>query len=188
MNIRRIADAAMVVALLAGIYRLSEMSEYTDGLETALSASAVTQVRADFRDRAMGRSLDLDRLEIPNSAGAVLYWHIDFERCTRCFNSIATWNHLASSGRVLSVFSYSGTPDASALRAIHSMSGTEIREIPQTRFQEAVGASLASSKILLDASGSVLLADTRYGGQECGWSFDEAAMRFLATASVPATQ
>jgi len=181
MSLKRLADGAVLVALAVGILWTVESSRRADAVDTALVNAARTQVRSNFRDRLMATPVDLGFLDLPDSGAFTLYWHVDFDRCEGCFNAVATWNHLAADHRVRTVLSYSGTPDAEALRAIHSMGDTEVREVALADFQRVVGSSLASSKMLLDASGAAILVDTRYSGQECGWSFDDAVMRILTT-------
>ncbi|MDT8368160.1 MAG: hypothetical protein RQ745_03060 [Longimicrobiales bacterium] len=179
MKLKRIADIAVVVALGTGLLSAIGLTRYSRRLETALDAAATTHVRAAFRDRMMAAWVDLSYLDLDSVDRPTLYWHVDFDRCDGCFNSIATWNALAADARIRTVLSYSGTPDASGLRAIRTMTDTDVLPVPERDVQGTFGGSLASSKLLLDPAGVVLLADTRYGSQVCGWSFDDAVMQVL---------
>ena len=49
---------------------------------------------------------------------------------------------------------------------------TEIVSMSKEELVAAVGPLLSNTKLLVDGSGIVLLADARSGGSECGWSFD----------------
>ena len=175
--------AALVVAIAAIAatqLRLGE-SRRTIGRMSAPYARAVTQ------DRLMGRQLDLAALGVRREADTdrrpVLLWILDLERCVGCFDTVSEWKILEALDSHEPVVILTGpvTPDVRA----------RLRVMPRTRpvllrrdsVFAVTGPVLANTKLLLAGDGTVLMADTRSGGQECGWSFEAMVGAVLGLGS-----
>lgn len=132
--------------------------------------------RTLVRDRLVGKRVSLPMIERSDGVGAdgeaELVWVVDSDRCDRCFgDGVAGWNALAADSslrRHLLVFGARGLP-GEVRRALR---GTTVTTATREEVDAALGPLLPTTKFLVGAEGTVLLADSRTANSECGWSFE----------------
>lgn len=125
----------------------------------------------------MGARVDLDLLggkvaEAAESLGEALVWVVDPESCGRCVaEGFGAWDALATDQGLHRrlVLLGAGELPKEARRALR---GTKVIRVSREDALLALGAVLPNTKLLVDGSGIVLLADSRTASSECGWSFD----------------
>jgi len=144
------------------------------GLIARLDHSAA---RAQIQDRLIGQRLDLSALlddgvgEGQLDARTVL-WVVDLEECVGCFDSVVSWARLESarSHNLALVLIGETTPSVEA--RLRGLTRTRVQWAERKQVEAVLGPVLPNTKLLVTADGFVLLADSRYSGQDCGWIFD----------------
>lgn len=177
---RRVAGSA--VALLLGVATLLVLHATSINREllASLSIQDALASRTAVHDRLVGRPIPLTLLGraasadsvTPESAEAHLLWIADPDLCPRCLTEgLASWNALGDDRalRRRLIVAGGGEVPAGARRALR---GTAIVSVGKEELTAALGPLLPNTKILVDGSGIILLADSRSAGSECGWSFD----------------
>lgn len=168
----------IVVVVLLLVFAMASQVGYSKA-RVALESRSSSYARISFQDRIIGSAVDLRRLggitNLGPAAGRpALIWVIDLDSCHSCFDTVTWWmeleQRLADHDLVLLLAGEATSPGIQA--RIRILGRTKVVEVHRDSVVEEVGATLASTKILLDDSGVVLLADSRSSGQECGWSFE----------------
>jgi hypothetical protein len=163
--------AALAITTLAAIRSHDLYEKARLRLETV----APSYLRSTIQDRLIGSRLDLDFVPIGESQRPYsLVWIVDLDLCEGCIDSVVEWTVLDRLDGYARYLVLTGSRSgASVVRARRrALASTTI--VPATReaVRSAVGQLLPSTKLLLDSTGVVLMADTRTSGQLCGWSFD----------------
>lgn len=172
-----IRELLTLIALLAatGVAFASVLRE-RQAVQIAQLAAA-GHARAQVHDRLMGTRLDLSGLDprwgMP--PGGTFAWLLDVESCQGCFDTVADWVHLEQLDDHDFVVFVGGPVTAAVEARLRALDRTRVVYTTSATLREAVGFVLPNTKLLLDGSGVVLLVDSRYSGQECGWSFEAQA-------------
>jgi len=177
---RRVAGLAVALLLGAASLLVLYATSINRELLASLSIQDALASRTAVHDRLVGRSIPLTLFgrsaspdsATPESTEAHLLWIADPDLCPRCLTEgLASWNALgddpALQRRLIVVGG--GEVPAGARRALR---GTAIVSVGKEELTAALGPLLPNTKILVDGSGIILLADSRSAGSECGWSFD----------------
>ena len=74
--------------------------------------------------------------------------------------------------------------------ARRALRGTEFASLSREELDAALGPIFPNTKVLIDGSGTVLMADARTATSECGWSFEAqvGALRGVIASSVIRSQ
>lgn len=130
------------------------------------------------QDRLIGGRIDLASL-VPQSAlraevdaSPTVVWLLDMERCPDCFDSLGPWSRLETLEDHRFLLVYTGTPSKTAKARLRSLTTTEVIQTKPELVAQAVGWVPPNTKLLVDGSGIVLLADSRNMATDCGWSFE----------------
>ncbi|MDE2661483.1 MAG: hypothetical protein OXI39_00560 [Gemmatimonadota bacterium] len=173
-TLRQRSYETVVLALLVGcaVWVGKLVSQHRE-LAVMVAATGSLAERSSVRDRLVGAVLPLSFLKIDEaeSGGDHLVWIVDVERCRTCVEgNVGPWNALAedmSLQRHVVLYGDQGLPAVAqrALRGTTVMSAT--RELAS-----ALGPILPSTKLLIDGSGTIIMADARDDASVCGWSFE----------------
>ena len=177
---RKVAGIAVALLLVAASVLIVRATGINRELRASLSIQNALASRTAVHDRLVGRRIPLTLLgqsttqdsETPWNAQAHLLWIVDPNLCPRCLTEgFASWNALGDDRglRRRLILTGDGEVPAGARRALR---GTEIVSVSKGELAAALGPLLPNTKTLVDGSGIILLADSRSGGSECGWSFD----------------
>lgn len=180
-HLRRIVDIGSVSALAVAAFWAvdSTMAEHSaTSLSNRLAPSAQ---RAIVQDRLIGSPLRLPQLAAQNALAArsdltferpTVLWILDPLNCISCLSSAAEFQRLGTSGKLdIHVILTSQLPKRFAylLRALQE---TAVWYAPLDQVESTTGLVLPNTKLLVSPGGTVTLADARFSGQACGWSFD----------------
>jgi hypothetical protein len=141
--------------------------------------------RSLVHDRLMGTKLDLEALGADLEPKRLVFaWFIDLDRCNGCFDTIADWQYLEESDEHSLILFAAGNVVPSVEKRLRALRRTAIVRTEMARVSNILGFVLPNTKVMIDATGTVLLVDSRYSGQECGWSFEAqaAALRGMEAA------
>ncbi|MGH7467409.1 MAG: hypothetical protein ACRENP_05420 [Longimicrobiales bacterium] len=165
--------SALVVSLgvaYVGIRRTADARELVDSMR-------LSSARAQAQDRLIGSTLKLARVDAvrqarTNGSRRMLMWIVNLDKCSGCFDAVGEWTRLEqlSDHDAFLLLIGQRTPEVEArLRALDK---THVTSLSADAAAQIFGPLLANTKLLVDPDGIVLLADSRAGGQECGWSFE----------------
>ena len=189
---RRWLDLGVFALAVGGAIGVWKLASHNRELRAALVAADSRAVEAMVRDRLVGTSVPLSFLALdePDPGDAHLIWLVDLEDCPSCLaGANPAWNALGEDvflRRHLVVFEEDEVPEA-ARRALRGMTVTSAS---REELDAAFGPLLASTKLLVDGDGIVLLADSRAAASECDWSFEAqvGALRGTLAAGVIRSQ
>ncbi len=174
---RWLPTVAVALLLLVVLEQSRALSDF-DAAHQVLSQRAERQ---QFVDRHTGTTLP--PLTATSAAGPAepivvlgqkqILWILDPERCFNCMREIRTWNFVADAPELAATIVLTNTDSEEAAsiqneldirgRVLHDPTGT-VAAVLQLR--------LAASRLLLGEDGTVMLADARYPGNTCAWSFE----------------
>lgn len=185
-----LALAALALAMLAAVQHYRRVLEATQVIERTGPGYA----RAAVQDALIGRTIDLGRLGIapdPAEAGAeaprrpALIWVLDLDRCQGCFDSVTEWAQLERLAEHDRHMVLTGEPTSDVLARLRVLRATSVVRNLRDSVTALLGPTLANTKLLVDPTGIILLADSRSSGQDCGWSFEAqvGALRGLGSAA-----
>ena len=174
-GVRGVLIAALLVVASVLIGHAASVNR---GLHTALQTQHAAASRTAIHDRLIGQPLPhslLNHLQIrPTAPRGVarshLLWIVDGDRCGGCLaDGLPMWSELAGDSLL----------DRHVILVGQALSGTQRHEVrgnvtvmAREKISEALGTLLPNTKILTDDQGIILMADSRFTGPECGWSFD----------------
>ena len=175
---RRALDIATLALMVAAAVWVWKMASLNGEFAAALRLTAPLAERSSVQDRLVGTRLSLPTLDwqatsVDDRSGdgqLRLLWIVDIERCPVCFGvGLGIWN---------------------AEDARRALRGTTITSVSREEMDLALGPLLPNTKILVDGSGTVLMADSRTAASECGWSFEAqvGALRGVLASSVIRSQ
>jgi hypothetical protein len=179
MKRSRVAWEIVQIALLlaAGLYVLRSQTLLHRLTAVNMEIRSAAE-RAQVQDRLIGRTLRPPPASLAgdvssdNRRATTLYWVVDSNHCRSCLQSFALWNQLHDIPDLdLSLILVGDRlpPGDPALRAVQ---GTMVWRATRADIQSWLGPVLPNTKILVDSSGVILMADSRFSSEECGWSFD----------------
>lgn len=137
--------------------------------------------RTSVRDRLMGTDLSELRFRSSDGAGTVgvtgggrrLVWLVDPGECVRCLANASGWRRLAD-GRlsITTVLVGVDAEEAGRIRRSVDLPG-RVAVDPRGRRAATLGVSesLPSLFLVLDSSGTVVMAEARRSNTSCDWSF-----------------
>lgn len=167
-----------IVALLMLVGYGATAASQSRRLEAQLSVRAPTYERAQIQDRLTGTTLNVE----PYAGGAArpaLVWFLDLDRCYGCLTDVVDWLHLEQlPGHDLRMF-VSGTPSPDVAAPLRLLKRTRIVYVRDEEIHRMIGDVLADTKLLIDDTGIIRLADSRASGQACGWSFEAQVAALL---------
>ena len=195
---RRALDITTLVLMVAAAVWVWKMASLNREFEAALRLTAPLAERSSVQDRLVGTRVSMPTLHQPATSvedrsgdGELrLLWIVDLGRCPACFGvGLGIWNALAedrSLRRHVFVLGDREVPE-DARRALR---GTTITSVSREEMDLALGPLLPNTKILVDGSGTVLMADSRTAASECGWSFEAqvGALRGVLASGVIRSQ
>lgn len=141
--------------------------------------------RAAVQDRLTGSALpsDLTR-ELAGEAplDELFLWFLDADRCAQCAGDLGDWNVLASSRPSSAHLFLVGDPDSQLQGRLRALGSTRVHRVEAAFVTSLLGYTLPSTRLVVTPDGTIILADSRDGSQDCGWSFDAqvAVLRGLA--------
>jgi hypothetical protein len=145
--------------------------------------------RAQVIDRLTGRTLDVETfLSLPNGDEGSLIWILDMDACSGCFDSVVAWNVVADglTGRRKAYIVVSGSLSDAAALNLRTARRDSLIHLTQAQVRSQIGSYLPNTKLVLGADQIIELADSRYGGQFCGWNFEALVARHLdVEVSIP---
>lgn len=173
---RRVLDGTIFVLMVLAVVAVWRTTSVNREYQAALQSTGPLANRTIVRDRLVGTHVSLPMIERSEDLGAggtaKLVWVVDSDRCDRCFGGgLEAWNALAADSslrRHLLVYGKGGLP-GEVRRALR---GTTITTVSREDVEAALGPLLPTTKFLVGAEGTVLLADSRTANSECGWSFE----------------
>lgn len=181
-------DFGVFALAVGGAIGVWNVASHNRELRAALVAAGAGADEARVRDRLVGApvALSLPSLDEPGAAEAHLLWIVDLERCPACLaGANPAWNALeadVSLRRHLIVVEGGDMPEA----VRRMLRGTTVASVSAEEADAAFGPLLPSTKLLVDAEGIVLAADSRATASDCGWSFEAqvGALRGTLAAGV----
>lgn len=186
MNAERTVQATLVLLIAGALLRQHETMKSFAAANQLAEAVALRQAATD---RLVGIRLPLlFESKPPNThqsgtAGSspALYWIVNPGICRDCFGDAGHWNSLAASGAFSAgVVMLDLTEEAAHRIAERSHLRGTILTMPSTRLSTMIGMELpASTKLLLDGDGTVLLVDARISHARCQWYFEGLVGRLL---------
>ncbi len=168
-----VALAACLGTAIRSIHRERVAGVHIDQLQRMASRSHV-------QDNLMGAqfgSLVASNPDGPDASKHRLLWILDVERCLDCLKDLSPWWSLRDYpglGREVWVV---GDPSAYD-RELSTLGGNTAFK-SRLEVRELVGATLPSTKLLLDPSGVVVLSDARWSEASCAWSFEGVVRALL---------
>ena len=177
---RRIQGLIVAILLLVASTLLMRATRNNRELRARLQFGEAQASRTVVHDRLVGMQVPRDLLghtisfapDASTESQAYLLWVVDVERCERCLvEGFATWNALAIDHALDRRVIIQGDSEIPPV-ARRALRGTAVVALPREQIMSVLGPVLPNTKMLLDEKGVVLLADSRTGGSECGWSFD----------------
>jgi len=195
---RRTLDVARLVLMVAAAVWVWKLASLNGEVEAALRVMGPLAERSSVQDRLVGTRLSLPTLDrqAPSVDGRSgdgelrLLWIVDLARCPACFGvGLAIWNALAEDRSLRRHVLVLGDLEV-ADDARRALRGTTITSVSREEMDLALGPLLPNTKILVDGSGTVLMADSRAAASECGWSFEAqvGALRGVLTSGVIRSQ
>lgn len=152
----------------------------------------LTQLRpvvqqVQIRDRLVGTPLPdlmlLDEAGYPavlseHGRDAVV-WFVAPESCVRCLDGLQEWNALAASSDLATLLVLTGVSRVEGMRIVRG-AGIRGRVFvdPNARSDQALGLTLPSTHLLVDAQGVIRMADSRQTPSSCSWSFPAQVAAF----------
>ena len=190
------AVALLVAAVLAGGCGVAG----TPGADDADAARDQAR-RAEARDRLMGRTLpgaELPLVEVEradprdglDAPGWRLVWIVRPEGCLRCLDVPGPWNAATRLRDLRSVLVLSGSAagEAEEVRRRAGLRGTVLAD-PGGSLVRALLPDFdppPSLYLLVSPEGVVQMADARFAGTSCGWSFPRTVTRLFTRDPIPA--
>lgn len=175
-----VLEAASTLLLLLLVIAVGVLSRRLAAADEMVSVMTNGFRRAQVQDRLTGAMLDLEPLGIENAPERRAVWFLDLERCLGCVDTTRDWALLDGGPDLALDVVIAGEMSLSTEARFRGLRRTTIHRVSNDDIRLALGGNfLASTKILLDSRGMVLLADSRAGGQECGWSFDAQMANLL---------
>ena len=173
-SLKRVPDLALFALVLGAAVWVSELASSKRELAATLELTGTLAERSSVRDRLVGTavSLSLLGLEDPDPADAHLLWIVDLTRCRTCLSGgVAVWNALGddSSLRRHVVVVDDGEVPEGPRRALR---GTTFTTASRQAADAAFGSLLPNTKLLVDRTGVVVMADSRTAASDCGWNFE----------------
>lgn len=171
---RRYLDLAGFVLAVGGAVGVWTLASHNGELRAVLGAAESRAEEMAARDRLVGTSVPrwILAFDEPDSADAHLLWIVDPERCPACLaGAHPVWTALGkdtSLRRHLMVLEGQEVP--AAVRRV--LRGTRVTQAPRRDVYAALAPLLPSTKLLVNRSGIVLMADARTVPSECTWSFE----------------
>jgi len=175
--LRRIFPVANVLLLVVAVAFVFRATSVIHDQNSALQLRDVGAARNAIQDRLVGAHVDLGLLggaiaNRPELTADVLLWVVDPDLCGRCVaEGFGAWDALGADlalRRRLVVVGDGKLPE----EARRALRGTEVVRVSRDSALLELGAVLPNTKLLIDADGIVLMADSRSASSECGWSFD----------------
>jgi hypothetical protein len=177
-----VGAAALLVAVLAAADLF--VSLRSAEAEARQWASLGERVRA--HDRLVGSVIDLrglTGLEADSDRPVRVLWVVDGDRCQACLGYLGPWMRLRGLERLEMTVIPIGSPPEDVRAALRVLRATVHSDIDRTQVEEAFGWLPASTKILLDPEGMVLLVDGRHDRASCDGAFERAVESILTQQS-----
>ncbi len=171
---RTVLDWTLLGLVLGGTILVWNMASSNRELAATLQVTSPLAERSSVRDRLVGTSVFLSSFDLARSdtTDAHLLWIVDLARCRTCLDGgVAVWNALGddtSLKRHVVVFGGDEVPQ-DARRALR---GTTFIAASRQDMDTAFGPLLPNTKLLVDHTGVVLMADSRTAASDCSWSFE----------------
>lgn len=166
----------LVVGALLLVWRAASVNR---DLQAVIQVTGGVADRLFVQDRLVGAELQLPFLQheaAGDSSGSRyrLLWIVDIERCTTCLTtSFGLWNALSRDGDLTRHLLVIGLTDREIPRsARRGLRGTRIKSLSRKQALAAFGPLLGNTKILVDHTGTVIMADSRQDALSCAWSFE----------------
>ena len=173
-SFRTVLDLTVLGLVFGCAVLVSNVASHNRELSATLRATGPLVERTSVRDRLVGTSASLSwlGLEEPDPAEAHLVWIVDVARCRTCLSGrSAVWNALGDDTSLKRHVVVVGDDDVpqDARRALR---GTTFTAASRQDLEAAFGPLLPSTKLLVDRTGVVLMADSRKAASDCGWNFE----------------
>lgn len=166
----------LIVCALLWVWRAASVNR---DLQAVIQVTGGIADRLVVQDRLVGAELQLPFLQHEAAGDSSdsryrLLWIVDIERCATCLTTrFGLWNALSrdtSLARYLLVVGQTENEVPGSAR--RGLRGTRIKSLSREQALTAFGPLLGNTKILVDHTGTVVMADSRRDALSCAWSFE----------------
>lgn len=171
---RRTYEMATLGLLLVCAVWVGRLASQNRELGATVATVGSLAERSSVRDRLIGTVVPLSSLglEEATAADAHLVWVVDVARCVRCLDrNVGPWNALAVDSSLQRHVVLYGA-ERLQLGALRALRGTKLTSASREELDSTLGPLLPSTKLLIDAAGTVVMADSRTIASGCRWSFE----------------
>jgi hypothetical protein len=175
MRLRAIIRESLWILAIAGTTSMALlMTTRANQARSTVRLMTAGYQRALVQDRLIGMKLNLAALgaQPPQLDQFSLAWFVDLGHCTGCFDSLNDWAHLEQDEHLNLVLFVAGDTEPAVEKRLRVLRRTAVVRTGRSFVRDVLGFTLPNTKLMVDPTGTVVLADSRYSGQECGWSFE----------------
>lgn len=171
-----LVTVGLVVGALLWVWRTASVNR---DLQAVIQVAGGAADRLVVQDRLVGAELRLPFLlhhatGSSSDSGYSLLWIVDIERCATCLTGrFGLWNGLSRDESLTRHLLVVGLAEHEIPgNARQGLRGTRIKSLSREQALADFGPLLGNTKILVDHTGTVVMADSRQNALSCAWSFE----------------